>query len=239
MTWRASAGWGRKIGYDRAELERINRQAIELLAELRRELETERTPIVISGCMGPRGDGYDVAEKMSAREAEDYHRPQIETFAETDADMVSAFTMNYVEEAIGLSRAGKAAGMPVVISFTVETDGRLPSGQALGDAITEVDAATEAAPAYYMINCVHPTHFADQLAADSPWVKRLMGLRANASAKSHEELDEAEELDSGDPVRLGDEYRRLRNRLPHIRVLGGCCGTDLRHVQEICKACLH
>lgn len=239
MTWRASSGWGDRIGYDAMALDQANHKAIELLAGVRNGMETPSSPIVISGCMGPRGDGYNIAEKMTFDEAESYHRPQIESFAATEADMVSAFTMNYLEEAVGLTKAAQAEGMPVVISFTVETDGRLPSGQHLGDAINSVDEATSSAPAYYMINCAHPTHFVAQLNPAAPWIERLRGIRANASSKSHAELDEAVELDDGDPVQLGEHYRQLRSALPHINVLGGCCGTDLRHIKEIYKACMN
>ena len=157
-------------------------------------------------------------------------------FAATEADLVSAFTINYVNEAIGVARAAKAAGMPVVISFTVETDGKLPTGQTLKDAIVETDRETDNAPAYYMLNCAHPTHFAGVL-GDEPWVKRLRGLRANASVRSHAELDAAPDLDAGDPVALGRQYRELRARLPQLTILGGCCGTDHRHVEQICFAC--
>jgi S-methylmethionine-dependent homocysteine/selenocysteine methylase len=150
--------------------------------------------------------------------------------------MVTAVTMTYAEEAIGLTRAGAAAGMPAVISFTVETDGRLPSGQSLGDAILEVDAATGLGPAYFMINCAHPTHFDDVLAAGGDWRERIRGLRANASTKSHAELDESTELDSGDPADLAVRYAELRSVLPNLAVLGGCCGTDERHVEAILNA---
>ena len=238
MTWRASSSWGKKIGYDDSQINIANREAINLLGKVRRELESEDTPMVISGCMGPIGDGYNISEKMSVEESEDYHKEQIKTFYETEADMVSAFTMNYVEEALGLTKAAQAIGMPVVISFTVETDGRLPSGQALGDAIVQVDQETSSGPAYYMINCAHPTHFSGQLEEGLQWLKRLKGVRANASTKSHAELDESVELDEGDPIALGSLYRNIRERLPHINIVGGCCGTDLKHIKEICKACM-
>jgi homocysteine S-methyltransferase len=175
---------------------------------------------------------------MTAEEAERYHSAQVRTFSETAADMVSALTMTYVEEAVGIARAARAAGMPAAISFTVETDARLPSGQALGEAIEQADAETDGGVAYFMINCAHPTHFADVLEADEPWADRIRGLRANASAKSHAELDEAEELDEGDPVELGAQYRALRPRLRNLNVVGGCCGTDHRHIAEICRAWL-
>lgn len=235
-TWRASADWAEKLGFTQAELADVNRKAVALLTGLRDELESAASPMVVSGCVGPRGDGYDPGDVMSAEEAEDYHGAQIATFAETDADLVTAITMTNTEEAIGVARAAKAAGIPTVISFTLETDGKLPTGQALKDAIRAVDAATGRAPAYYMINCAHPTHFAHVLEA-APWVDRLRGIRANASKRSHEELDAAPDLDDGDPVELGAQYAEIRRRFPAINVFGGCCGTDHRHIEQICRAC--
>jgi S-methylmethionine-dependent homocysteine/selenocysteine methylase len=237
-TWRANADWAGKIGYSKAALADANRKAIALMAEVRDKNETPRSPMVISGNLGPRGDGYNPSKMMSAIEAETYHAEQIDLFRGTEADMVSAFTMNYVDEAIGIAHAAKAASMPVVISFTVETDGKLPTGQTLKDAINQVDAETGSAPAYFMLNCAHPTHFAGTLKAGEPWVKRLRGLRANASRRSHAELDVAPDLDDGDPVELGRQYADLRRKLGHINVLGGCCGTDHRHIEQIAFACV-
>jgi S-methylmethionine-dependent homocysteine/selenocysteine methylase len=236
-TWRANIDWAQKLGYPSAALADINRTAIEVMADLRREFETPRSPMVISGNIGPRGDGYQPGKLMSADEAQEYHAEQIAVFKDTAADLVSAFTMNYTQEPIGIARAAKAAGMPVVISLTLETDGRLPTGQTLKEAIAEIDAETGHAPAYYMINCAHPTHFADALETSEPWIKRLRGLRANASTRSHAELDQATDLDAGDPVALGRQYAELRRKLRHVTVLGGCCGTDFRHVEQICFAC--
>ena len=237
-TWRASADWGARLGYNRDELADANRQAIRLLEEIRAACESESTKVVISGCLGPRGDGYNPAHTMSEKEAEAYHRQQVETFAGTAADMVVAITMNYVEEALGIARAARHAGMPAVLSFTVETDGRLPTGQTLKEAIAQVDAAASHYPCYYMINCAHPTHFEHILAGREPWVERMRGLRANASGKSHAELNESPELDIGNPVELGIHYAQLKERLPQLNVLGGCCGTDHRHVEQIAEACL-
>lgn len=237
-TWRANPDWGTKLGYSSAKLTEMNRKAIALLHTIRQEYETEQCRMVISGCIGPRGDGYTPADAMSPSEATDYHRGQIETFRDADADLVTAITMNYVEEAIGITQAARSAGMPVVISFTVETDGNLPTGQRLKDAISQVDAVTNNAPAYYMINCAHPTHFADILIPGEAWSDRIRGLRANASTKSHAELNESETLDDGNPVELGNQYRDLRSQFPQLTILGGCCGTDDRHVEAICKACL-
>ena len=236
-TWRANPDWGARLGYSREGLANANLKAIRLLERIRDEFEDARTRVVLSGCVGPRGDGYNPAFRMSERDAEAYHAEQIGTFAASAADMVTAITMNYVEEAVGVARAAQAAGMPVVISFTVETDGRLVTGQTLEDAIAVVDSETSVYPAYYMINCAHPTHFESALEAGEPWLERIRGLRTNASHKSHAELNESPELDSGNPVELGQEHARLLERLPRLNVIGGCCGTDHRHVEQIAMAC--
>jgi S-methylmethionine-dependent homocysteine/selenocysteine methylase len=233
-TWRASADWGAKLGYSARELAAANRKAVDLLEEIRAESNVRS---VISGCIGPRGDGYNPAHRMSEKEAEDYHSEQVEVFADSPADLVTAITMNYAEEAIGIARATRKAGMPAVISFTVETDGRLPTGQPLREAIEQADAATLRHPSYYMINCAHPAHFSHLLDGESSWTARIGGLRANASRKSHAELNESPELDAGNPAELGAQYAALKRRLPRLNVMGGCCGTDHRHVEQMAAAC--
>ena len=234
-TWRANTDWAAKLGYDRETLADANRKGISLLLRIRALYETPQTRIVISGNLGPRGDGYRPGQCMSVEEARDYHRAQIETFAQTDADMVAAFTMNYVEEAIGIAAAAKACGMPLALSFTVETDGRLPSGQTLEEAITQTDAESGNYPVYYMINCAHPEHFENVLHGNGDWLERIRGLRANASRRSHAELDESSDLDAGNAEELGVLYGALRNSLPRLSVVGGCCGTDHTHVDAICR----
>ncbi len=236
-TWRANRDWGRTLGYDSERLAMINRVAIMQLAELRARAGQDPETYIISGCIGPRHDGYDAAVRMGAAEAERYHEAQIQTFADTPVDLVSALTITYVDEAIGITRAAARAGLPVVISFTVETDGRLPSGTTVQDAILQVDAATDRRPAYYMLNCAHPSHFSGVLEAGRGWPLRIRGIRANASRRSHAELDAASELDDGDPVQLAVEYRQLVTALPHLTILGGCCGTDHRHVSAIAEVC--
>ena len=236
-TWRANPDWAAKAGYDRDRLAELNRAAIDLMREVRAKYESPRTPIVISGNIGPRGDGYDPGALMTVAEATNYHAWQIGVFREAGVDFVSAFTMTNVNEATGVVRAAQTAGVPSVISFTVETDGRLPTGETLGEAIEQVDRATGNGPAYYMINCAHPTHFADALDPSAPWSKRLRAVRANSSCKSHAELDNSPELDIGNPQELGAQYADLLRRFPHINVLGGCCGTDHRHIECIGDAC--
>ncbi|HUF00759.1 MAG TPA: homocysteine S-methyltransferase family protein [Anaerolineales bacterium] len=237
-TWRSNPDWAGRLGYQSEDMAYANRRAIELLEDIRQEYETERTPVVISGCIGPRGDGYMPDNVMSAQEAESYHGEQIRTFAGSGADMVTAITMNYVEEAIGIARAAQRADFPAVISFTVETDSNLPTGQTLESAIKQVEAATSGFPVYYMINCAHPTHFEHIVAEGGQWLDRIRGIRANASHSSHAELNEAPDLDIGNPVELGKQYARLKKRLSHLNVMGGCCGTDHRHVRQIAEACL-
>lgn len=236
-TWRASSDWGDKIGYSREEIAAANHKSIRLMLDLREKHETATTPMVISGCVGPRGDGYDPGQVMSAEKAERYHAHQVAALAEAGADMVTAVTMTNANEAVGVAQAAAKAAMPVAISFTVETDGRLPTGQTLAAAIEEVDAATQGGPAYYMINCAHPLHFADTLRVKGGWTKRVRGIRANASRRSHQELNDAPDLDAGDPLELGGQYRDLLREHPQINVLGGCCGTDHRHIECISLAC--
>lgn len=240
-TWRCSEDWGQKLGLDARRIAELNRDAIALMHALRddhvRRYPNARRSIVISGCVGPRGDGYDPGLAMTASEAEAYHRAQIAAFGEARADMVTAITMTNTPEAIGIARAAQRASLPVVVSFTLETDGRLPTGQSLKHAIEEVDRSTSGAPAYYMINCAHPTHFMHVLEPGAAWSERVRGLRTNASKRSHQELNDSPDLDAGDPAELGAEHRELLRRHPHINVLGGCCGTDHRHVEQIYTAC--
>ena len=237
-TWRASREWGEALGHDAAALAELNAEAVRQLEGVRERFETAETPIVISGNLGPRGDGYDPATLQSADAAQEYHSAQIETFAASQADLVSALTITHVEEAIGIARAARAAEMPVVICFTLETVGRLPTGQTLGEAIEVCDRETGGYVAYYGINCAHPSHFEAVLreAGTAGWLERLRMVRANASRKSHAELDEATELDEGNPPEFGEECSALRRWAHKLNVLGGCCGTDPRHVEAIAEA---
>ena len=232
-TWRANLDWGARLGYDAIRLAAVNRQAVEFVRELATSGPGGPVEHVVDGVIGPRGDGYVIGETMSAAEAAAYHGLQARAFAEAGADMMTAVTMTYVDEAIGVVRAAGSVGLPVVISFTVETDGVLPSGEPLGDAIARVDDVTDGAPAYFMVNCAHPTHFAEQLATGADWLARVKAVRANASRCSHAELDEATELDRGDVADLAGWYGRLDAILPDLRVVGGCCGTDHEHVAAI------
>ena len=236
-TWRASADWGERLGLDGVALDALVRQTAALLHRLRSAYQSIALPIVISGCIGPRGDGYVPASVTSIDAAQAYHAVQIASFVAAGIDLLTALTMTTVEEAVGILRAAAPYAVPVVISFTLETDGRLPSGATLGEAISAADAATNGQAAYFMVNCAHPSHFEPAIDDGAPWLQRLRGLRANASRCSHAELDAMTTLDAGDPAALASDYAALRQRLPQLSVLGGCCGTDARHVAAIAAAC--
>lgn len=227
-TWRAGAHWSGPLGKSSAALEAANHQAVAFARSLRQRWETGGTPVAINGVVGPAGDGYEPETLYTPDAAERVHLPQVSWLAEAGADFVSAVTFTHTGEAIGFGQAAKGVGIPCVVSFTVETDGRLATGQTLGDAIEEVDAKSGDAPLYFMVNCAHPDHFSDKLSGG--WLTRVGGIRANASRMSHAELDVAEELDDGDPEEFGRLHRHLASILPNLRVLGGCCGTDDRHV---------
>ena len=236
-TWRANPDWGSKLSYDMERLAAVNRLAVALLQNIAAANESEQMPMVVSGCIGPRGDGYDPGNVMRAEDAQAYHAWQIGVFKDAGVDLVSAFTLTNINEAVGVAAAAKAADMPCALSFTLETDGKLPTGETLREAITVVDMETGASPVYYMINCAHPTHFSESLQDAADWMSRVRGLRANSSERSHAELDNAPDLDIGNPARLGEQYAALRRRFPHITILGGCCGTDHRHLHSIAEAC--
>ncbi|MFC6101407.1 homocysteine S-methyltransferase family protein [Olivibacter domesticus] len=240
-TWRANPDWIQKIGYPHSAIYEVNRNAIQLLVNLQKEYENDIANIVISGCIGPRGDGYKPENTMSVEDAQQYHSAQIEVFSQTPVDMVSAITMNYAEEAIGIARAAGVAKLPVVISFTVEVDGRLPTGMSLKKAIEYVDKSVGQPPLYFMINCAHPTHFYSELEAgrNEQWTKRIKGIRANASCKSHVELDETTALDRGNPQEWSVEHKKLKQTFSQLTVFGGCCGTDEEHIRAIASQIRH
>jgi homocysteine S-methyltransferase len=238
-TWRANPDWGRLLGYEGDDLAAVNQRAIAFVESVRDDVlePSDRDSVVIEASLGPRSDAYRPTLLMDERDAERYHAIQLRALAEAGCAQVSALTLTYPEEAIGIARAATALNLSIVVGFTVETDGRLASGASIEDAIVAIDDATDGAPKSFMINCAHPTHFADAL-PEGDSRGRIRGLRANASTRSHEELDESPELDSGDPADLAERYVALRRDLPELEVLGGCCGTDIRHVTAICDAWL-
>lgn len=234
-TWRANTDWGFKLGYSQVELDAINQGAVRFVRALSSTKQQETNTVLISGNIGPRGDGYVVGKAMTTAEACAYHIPQIKAFARGEVDLVTALTINYAEEAMGVIVAAEQEQLDVVISFTVETDGRLPSGEDLQSAIERTDRVTKGYATHYMINCAHPEHFSTILQKGGEWVNRIQGIRANASTKSHAELDESTSLDSGDKCQLANDYSALKLLLPSLRIVGGCCGTDHTHLEMICE----
>lgn len=235
QTWKAHMHWARDLGVTEGQLRQANHDSIAFIAGLREEFRGNRQPILLNGIVGPTSDAYAPEKRVAADEAERYHARQLGWLAETEVDMVTATTFPHVDEAIGFVRAAQAARLPVVVSFTVETDGRLPTGVPLAEAIRKVDDATDRAAAYFMVNCAHPDHFF-HVFDGSDWTRRLRGLRCNASRLSHAELDECEVLDDGNPQEFGGQYAGIAEKMPWLSVFGGCCGSDLRHVTEIAKA---
>lgn len=235
QTWKAHSHWAGDLATNEQELHRSNLDSIAFIAGLRAEFAGNRQPIVLNGVVGPRGDAYKSGFRSVASEAEQYHSTQIGWLAESEIDMVTATTFPNPEEAIGVVRAARSVGLPVVVSFTVETNGRLPSGQTLQEAIDRVDGETDSAAAYFMVNCAHTDHFA-HLLEDSALIRRIRGLRCNASRLSHDELDQCDVLDDGDPVEFGRQYREVSAAMPWVNIFGGCCGSDLRHVTELARA---
>ena len=230
-TWRANRDWGERLGYSEADLVTANTDAVAFV----REVVAGRMDVVVEGVLGPRGDAYLVSNRMHADEAAEYHDAQIAALKDAGADRVTALTLTYPDEAVGVIRAARARDIPVVVSFTVETDGHLPDGTTLADAIAQVDEATDSAALFFMVNCAHPTHIALGLEGAAS-TARIGGIRVNASKRSHAELDVATELDEGDPAELARDHAALRSALSNVQVLGGCCGTDARHVGEIIAA---
>ena len=224
-TWRANPDWGSRVGYDAAALDRVNRAAVDLV----RSVDALGVPVRVSGVVGPRGDGY-VAAGHRVEEAAHYHRAQVASLAAAGVDVVHAMTLTEVVEAVGVVQAAREVGVAVGISFTVETDGRLPDGTPLRDAVEQTDA--QAAADWYGVNCAHPLHVLPALDGGS-WQDRLQCFRPNASTLTHAELDVMEELDEGDRGLLRTSTDTLLARLPSVTTLGGCCGTDASHVAAL------
>ncbi|MEO1029878.1 MAG: homocysteine S-methyltransferase family protein [Bacteroidota bacterium] len=234
-TWRANKDWGYTLGYNENDLIEVNQKAISLLEGIKAKYKNDIKTILISGQIGPRHDAYEANKIMSVQTAKTYHSLQVDAFKKAGADLTTALTMTNIPEALGITQAAMTSNIPVVISFTVETHGSLPSGESLSKAINKIDSETNSYPLYYMINCAHPSHFFNQILIDSEWKYRIQGIRANASCKSHAELDEATSLDRGDALELGRWYSKIKRHLPKLSVYGGCCGTDTAHIASICR----
>ena len=234
-TWRASKDWGEKLNYDEQELFVINQRSITLMESIRDEYKDENPFIYISGCVGPRSDAYNIGRKMTIDDAVDYHLPQIKALKSSGADFITALTINYLEEGLGIVMAAQEANIPVVISFTVEKNGKLCDGRSLEDAIMDIDWCTGSYPLYYMVNCAHPSHYLSEINTDNQWIQRIKGCRSNASSLSHEELDASDSLQQDPMYEFTDSHILLKTFLPGLKVFGGCCGSDHNHVEGLCQ----
>ncbi len=230
-TWRANPDWGRRLGYSAAGLDRANRAAVALMRRFREHHEASVSRVLVGGVVGPRESGWSAGPQVDADEATAYHRAQVRAFAEAGADVVSAHTLSEVGEAVGVVRNARDLGLPVAIAFTVEVDGLLANGATLAETVALVD--TLAPPDYFLVNCAHPDHIEGAVSVPGPWRERVVGLLSNASTQSHEQLEEASELDEGDPQLLAAAHSRIERLLPGLSVVGGCCGTDSRHVAAL------
>lgn len=235
-TWRCSKKWSKLLNCENSDIEKINREAVNIVKSIKKN----NKKIIISGNIGPIDDGYVISNKLTIEELKEYHSEQIYILANENVDIISAFTINYVEEAIGITLVCKDINIPLVISFTLNIDGKLPSGMTLEDSIKYIDKYTNYYPMYYMINCAHPKHFISLFKDNnSDWIKRIKGIRSNASDKSHEELNNSKKLDIGNIVELSNYCKNIRKENKHINIFGGCCGTDENHVEEILIKCLN
>jgi len=235
LTYRASTDWGELLGYSAGALAEMNLMALELYREVAHESGLADSDAIISGCIGPKGDAYEQNAALAADGAQEYHQVQVDTFKSGDVDIVTALSLSSSQEAIGIVRAAQAAGLQSAISFMVEKDHCLQSGESLQTAIETVDRATGAAAAYFMVNCAHPIDFGPAL-TDGKWVSRVHGIRANSSKQEHSLLNTLGHLDEGNPEELAGEYASLKSRYPDMNVFGGCCGTDFTHVRQISSA---
>ena len=234
LDYRASSDWGALLGYSREALAEANFRSIAFLRELADEYVADIPQILIAGYIGPRGDAYRINRTITAAEAEDYHAVQLATLKAADVDLAWALTFNNTPEAIGVARAAARIGVPLAISFTLNSASRLSSGPSLAQAVETVEAETGGTPAFYSLNCSHPVEFEPALTAGD-WIGRVRGFRPNASKMDKIALCKLGHLEEGDPVELGRLMGALARRYPHMDVWGGCCGTGDVHLDQIAR----
>ena len=236
LDYRASPDWAGLIGYDPTALAAMQTRAIEFLREVSDPYRDRLPDVRIAGIVGPRGDAYQVNPTITADESEEYHSVQLATLAASGVDLVEAMTFNNVDEAVGLARAASSAGLPLSVSFVLDSDHNLNGGPSLKEAIESVDAAAGSdRPAFYGINCSHPFEFMPAIESGE-WFKRIRCLRPNAAAADKISLCTLGHLEEGDPVELGSLMGQLAADYPHIDIWGGCCGTWDKHLDHIARS---
>lgn len=234
LDYRASPDWAEKIGYSRDQLDAFIHRNIAFLKG-RREAHADRVrDVYIAATCGPRGDAYGTGGTITEDEAEAYHAFQIAASKAAGADLVIGITFNNIPESIGFVRAAQDVGIPVGISLTLTPEGVMRSGPSLQQAVEEIDAATDGAAAWFGTNCAHPVEFEPALNGGA-WTDRLRYVRPNASKMDKIALCKLGHLEDGDPEELGGQMADLKRRFPQADILGGCCGTDERHLGEIAR----
>jgi len=233
--YRASPDWGAKLGYSSEDLRNVQHRVIRFLDDLRAEYADRVSDVYIAACIGPRGDAYGTGGDISADESEDYHSVQLHNLDGTAADMAVAATFNNVPEAIGVIRAANSIGIPIGVSLTLTPEGRLRSGPSLREAIETIDEASGGGAVWFGTNCAHPVEFEPALADAGPWLERLRYIRPNAAKMDKIALCSLGHLEDGDPVELGQQMGEVARRFPRVDILGGCCGTDERHLSQIAQ----
>lgn len=231
--YRASPDWAQKLGYSAADLTRFQHRTMQFLDDVRAEYADRVSDAYITACIGPRGDAYGTGGDISASEAEDYHAVQLGNLEGTAADMAVAATFNNIPESIGVIRAANRMGIPIGVSLTLTPEGRLRSGPTLREAVETIDEVTGGAAEWFGTNCAHPLEFEPALDDAGPWLDRLRYVRPNAAKMDKLALCELGHLEDGDPVELGEQMGEVARRFPRADILGGCCGTDERHLSEI------
>ena len=208
------------------------------VAFLRRLQKQWGGEVYVGGLMGCRGDAYTGVGSLSESEALTFHRWQTEQFRQAEVDFLLAGIMPTLPEAAGMARAMAETGLPYLISFTIQEDGRLIDGAAISDAITYIDRVTETPPLGYLTNCVHPSILRQALAQPcnqtEPVRRRFLGIQANAAANSYRELERGIGLKPSGPKGLAAELAVLREEYG-LKLFGGCCGTDDRYLEEIAR----
>jgi homocysteine S-methyltransferase len=237
-TWRASRERGGGAGF---EFDRLNGEGARLLGDLRREREGGAAPILVGGLLGCAGDAYRPEEGLGEEDSFRYHLPQATALAEAGVDFLLASTLPALPEAIGLARAMASTGLPAVVGFVFRPSGTLLDGTPVEEAIERIDGRcgrSGEAPAGYLATCTHPDTLGEALSGNGVGPRtrgRLLGIQGNGSRLSPEELDGREAVDSTEPTDFAGAMLDLRRRFG-LRIFGGCCGTDERHIDALARA---
>lgn len=233
--YRASPDWAALLDVDRDGLREVIHRGIGFLRDVSDPYRDRVPHILLGGSIGPRGDAYSRGEPVTADSAEEYHSFQIACLKEAGADIACAHTFNNIPEAVGVARAARAEGLPLAMYFSLDSSSRLNTGPSLRDAVIETDSQTGNAPLFYGLNCSHPVEFEPAL-EPGDWIDRLRSIRPNASKMEKIALCKLGHLEDGDPDELGAQMGDLARRYPHMDIMGGCCGTDERHLSRIAEA---